>query len=338
MSRFVRTAAAVAAVLLLAAPAFADVCDPADPNADPNCADPGANGNNGNNGGGPTCVYADECGTTDSCGYADECGSAGHCDYADVCGDAETCDVADICASADHAQTCDDAAYADTCDEAAVADLALGVAECVSGVWGVGGESAPNCGDLRYDGRVGINTTPAAALDVAGTVALRGAADQVGLVVAADGNVGIGTDTPERALDVDGIVLADAVELTARPGSTTVLPSTNCRGAIDWLQPSGSASFDPSMVCSVPLPAGAVLTEVECRVEGDMEVALIQRDATFAVEGNWAEQVAGESYTTIQATGAPAVGPGGSVQITFESTTSASLFGCVVRYEDVRWF
>ena len=52
-------------------------------------------------------------------------------------------------------------------------------------------------GNTAMSGNVGVgSTSPAAAIDVAGTAQLRGAAGQTGLVVTAAGFVGAGTTAP----------------------------------------------------------------------------------------------------------------------------------------------
>lgn len=314
------------------------ICDEhaADAADDPDCASPG---------GGRTCDWADECGTAESCESATTCDNAGHCDYADTCGDAETCVEAETCATADHATTCDSAATATECASADTADLALSVDECVSGVFSVGGEAVPDCGDLRYDGNVGIRTDPTATLDVAGTVALRGAPGGTGLQVAADGSVGIGTDAPTAALDVAGVVVADAFVTAPTEKTRALVPTLDCRLEDPYgyyyygYLSEGIMEFD-RLYCGASLPAGAVLTGLSCAGSGDVGITVTQRDGAMATAATWTGSGALTDGVEVDIDGssAPAVEDGGTILIELEASAYWSeLYGCQLRYEVTTW-
>lgn len=310
-------------VLVLCAAARAQqVCDPANPNADPQCGD---------NGGGPpeehcdTCSYADTCGVADTCGYADQCGVADTCLTADSCG---VCDVADY------------AAACGTCD---VCDVALSVGECVSGVWGVDGAAGSDCGDLQYNGSVGINTAPQATLDVLGTVALRGATlvtGDEGLHVSADGSVGIGTQAPTAALQVAGRVVADSVHVGPQV-LTVSLIGVSCRDEDASANGTGFTGFSNRLYCPLPVPSGGRIESVRCSGNsvGLLDAEVYVKDASFTVVATHASFDHDlDAMPELAVPTLPTLDTGGSALLMLDAGgTIAYVYGCQVTYEVTQW-
>jgi hypothetical protein len=190
-------------------------------------------------------------------------------------------------------------------------------------------------GYLQYDGRVGIGTAPQATLDVAGTVYLRGAPGQIGLTVAANGAVGVGTAVPTVELDVLGTVLADAFIHPVETRYLPMLPATHCRGGDDFnFEPNGGATF-VSMTCAVTLPAGVTVTGLACVGSGETDVLLTQRDADFiTVAYDWALSGDLSEFLEITDSPGPVLEDGGSLLLTADTlAASSTLSGCRVSYE-----
>ncbi len=326
------------ALMVGAANGFAEesdgVCDPnaAEAANDPDCANPNQ---------GPVCDYADTCGVAESCGSADTCETATTCLYADTCGDAETCDTAAYSDTAGHAATCDSATFAETCGTANTADYALTVGECTTGIFGLNGATSPNCGDLRYDGSLGIATTPTATLDVAGTVALRGDATSTGLHVVAGGLVGVGTSTPQAELDVSGTIVATSFVTGGAPSQRvkTVLPATDCRvvAAASTCTNCGDFTSDgralaDELVCGVTLPAGAVVDRVECAGWGTAQMTVELRDFSQGVVQSWTDT--GDLGAAVELAIGAVVEGGESLSLHFTTAHQyyVQLNGCQIHY------
>lgn len=218
-----------------------------------------------NPGGGPDGTYADEGGDTPEAPTADEGDEAPEGTYADEGGTAPTAPYADEGGEALDTPTADTADDADEAGTAATTDLATDVVECGGGPWLDGA-----CGDLRTDGNVGINTTAAHALDVAGDVLFDT------LQVDALGAVGVrGTPEDGAALRVHGTLRARGVRVDGpRPVQRTTVTGDSCvhvdgyGAAAHAGDGSVSADFHQTYLhCPIPVPADSEIVRWECDKE-----------------------------------------------------------------------
>ena len=200
---------------------------------------------------------ADEGGTAAEGDHADDADTATTGSYADEGGEAPHADHADTSTTADHAPTADTADYADYAED---------VAECAGGPF-LGG----NCGDMRYDGRLGLGGPPSATLDVHGDAKLGP------LSVTSTGQVSIArSPTLGLELTVGGNLRATQF---LQSHSTRIDPRICTRDpsaddffvdANGWMYAARDLSVTDGLFCPVRVPPGATVIDVSCDKSGNV--------------------------------------------------------------------
>lgn len=220
-------------------------------------------------------TYAEETGYSPTADTADTADSADEGSWADEGGVTPTADHADEGGTATYAPTGDSATNAPSGGTTLVADYAGDVAECAGGPF-MGGD----CGDMRYDGRLGLGSAPQADLDVAGDAWLNL------LVVSSEGSVAIGGAAAPGgpALRVHGNVRAEAFErenvsmidpVSCRAWGRNVTDDSFLIAADGWIYSDSITDQDPltALSCPVGVPVGARVLSYECFTEGTTRVS-----------------------------------------------------------------